>query len=81
MTALHRRLRAIERRVAPATRAKPEEPGSVQWLGVLRAVLPALERAGPAAEAACRRVRESIALLEGYVAAELRKNPWAYLED
>ena len=59
-----------------------EEPASVQWLAVLRAALPPLERSEqtPEIEAAIDRVRRSITLLEEYVVGDLKTNPWQYLE-
>ena len=35
----------------------------------------------PVAAATVRRARESIILLEGYVASAVRADPWPYLED
>ena len=44
MTALHRRVRAASARLGDVDVRRPEEPASVRWLGVLRILLPALER-------------------------------------
>jgi hypothetical protein len=54
----------------------------VQWLAVLKWSLPVLKRKEPSPEieAAIDRIQRSIALLEEYVAGDLKTSPWAYLE-
>jgi hypothetical protein len=82
MKAVLRRLRMLNADAAVARRSRTApRPATEQWLAVLRCVLPGLERAGHSlpAEAAIRRTRESIVLLEEVVAAG-DERPWPYLE-
>ncbi|HET6576245.1 MAG TPA: hypothetical protein VFG68_21770 [Fimbriiglobus sp.] len=80
---LGRRVRAVEAGLDAAARSRGcEEPASVRWLDLLRAVLPVLEQGErtPQGQAAVERVRSSIGLLEEYVSVYLRTDPWSYLE-
>src|SRR5262245_25887826 len=78
---LARRVQALGDRVA-ATGREADVPGSVRWLRVLRVIGIALDRTAPSpeVEAAKARVRDSIGLLEEYVATALDTDPWVYLE-
>jgi hypothetical protein len=82
MTGLHRRVELVKSRMALASPRRLELPASVVWLTVLKWFLPILEsdEPSPEIEAAIDRVRRSIALLEEYVAGDLKTSPWAHLE-
>jgi hypothetical protein len=83
MNRFHRRLQVVEERAATVVRLQArEKPATEQWLNILKAVLPILERAETTqqADAAINRVKHSITLLEEYAANAPHEQPWVYLE-